>query len=80
MTFRYPPGATPLDPDEMDGLKLSHITMRTELDRFEASNIRDAEQWAFGRKHADLLSTDFIRMLHKKMFGMVWKWAGTYRK
>ncbi len=33
MNFDYPPGATPLDPDELDGLRLSHITNRAELDR-----------------------------------------------
>lgn len=28
----YPEGATPLDPDEMEGLKFTHITARGELD------------------------------------------------
>lgn len=26
MTFEYPDGATPLDPDEAEGLRLTHIT------------------------------------------------------
>lgn len=77
--MEYPPGATPLDPDEADGLKLAHVTTRGELDYFEAANIRKAEQWAFGRKHRDLLAPDFIRRLHQRMFGDVWKWAGRYR-
>lgn len=77
--MEYPPGATPLDPDEADGLKLAHVTTRGELDYFEAANIRKAEQWAFGRKHKDLLTPDFIRRLHQRMFGDVWKWAGRYR-
>jgi Fic-DOC domain mobile mystery protein B len=79
MTMEYPAGATPLDPDEADGLKLAHITTRGEVDYFEAANIRKAEQWAFGRKHKDLMTPEFIRRLHKQMFGDVWKWAGNYR-
>ncbi len=31
MKFVTPEGATPLDPDEADGLLLSHITTRAEL-------------------------------------------------
>jgi Fic-DOC domain mobile mystery protein B len=79
MTMEYPSGVTPLDADEADGLKLAHITTRGELDYFEAANMRKAEQWAFGRNHKDLLTPDFIRRLHKQMFGDVWKWAGNYR-
>lgn len=37
--FEYPPGATPLNPEELDGLKLQHITTRVELDRWEQENI-----------------------------------------
>ena len=40
MNFDYPPGATPIDPDEAEGLLLSHITNRTELDRWEQDNIK----------------------------------------
>lgn len=82
MEFDYPPGATPLDPDELEGLRLSHITNRTELDRWEQDNILEAETWAFRRKAIsanDLLSIDFTRRLHKRMFGTVWKWAGEFR-
>jgi len=82
MNFDYPTGATPLDPDELDGLRLSHITNRAELDRWEQDNIIDAETWAFRKKKIaidDLLSVDFIRQLHKRMFQNVWKWAGEFR-
>jgi len=44
----YPDGATPLDPDKMEGLKFKHISTRGEL--------------------------------HKRLFGDVWKWAGSFRK
>lgn len=82
MNFDYPPGATPLDPDELDGLRLSHITNRAELDRWEQDNIIEAETWAFRKTKItkeELLSVDFIRQLHKKMLQNVWKWAGEFR-
>lgn len=79
MKFDYPPGATPIDLDEAEGLLLSHITTRSELDRWEQDNIKEAEEWAFRRKHKDMLSVDFACKLHKKMFGTVWKWAGVFR-
>lgn len=37
----YPAGATPLDPDELDGLKYKHVTTRGELDELEQVNIED---------------------------------------
>jgi Fic-DOC domain mobile mystery protein B len=80
MNYDYPPGATPLDPDEADGLLLPHITNRTELDRWEQDNIAEAETWAFRRKPHDLLSIDFACRLHQRMFGNVWKWAGEFRR
>jgi len=79
MKFDYPPGATPIDLDEAEDLLLTHITKRSELDRWEQDNIKEAEEWAFRRKHKDILSVDFICKLHKKMFGTVWKWAGVFR-
>lgn len=79
MSFDYPPRATPIDPDEAEGLLLSHITNRTELDRWEQDNIKEAEEWAFRRKPRDLITVDFVCRLHKRMFGTVWKWAGEFR-
>ena len=38
--MEYPEGATPLDPNEMGGLKFKHITTRGELDELEQANIR----------------------------------------
>jgi Fic-DOC domain mobile mystery protein B len=79
MNFDYPEGATPLDPDEARGLLLTHITTRAELDRWEQENIIEAEAWAFSRIPRDILTDGFIRRLHKRMFGNVWRWAGEYR-
>lgn len=80
LKFEYPPGATPLNPNEIAGLKLSYISTQGELNAAEQDNIRQGEAWAFAQKRKDFLSEKFLRTLHKKMFGHVWDWAGTYRK
>jgi len=73
-------GATPLDRDEAGGLRLTHITTREELNIFEAENIRAGMQWAWRSRRKDMLSEGFMRQLHKKMFGNVWRWAGEFRQ
>ena len=40
-----PDGATPLDPDEKEGLRFKHITTRGELDQLEQANIVEGMQW-----------------------------------
>lgn len=67
--------------EEKEGLKISSITTREELDEFEQLNIEKAIQWTFGKKikAEQLLSEKFIKDLHKKMYGDVWKWAGVFR-
>ncbi len=77
--FDYPDGATPIDLDEAEGLKLTHITMRSELDRWEQDNILEALDWLESTRPKDILNESFVRKLHKKMFGNVWKWAGQFR-
>jgi len=75
----YPPGATPLDPDEAAGLIPSHIANHGQLNEWEMVNILEGERWAFGRKHKDLLESEFVCRLHRRMFGNTWRWAGTFR-
>jgi len=75
----YPDGATPLDPDEMEGLRYKHVSTRGELDELEQANIDEGLQWLKRQKNPDVLSEKFVRTLHKKLFGKVWKWAGTFR-
>lgn len=79
MNFDYAPGATPLDPDEAAGLIPSHIATHAQLNEWEMANIVEGERWAFSRKHKNLLELDFVRGLHKRMFGDTWRWAGSYR-
>lgn len=80
MPFDYPPGATPLDRDEAEGLRLTHISTREELNLFEAENIRQGMEWAWRSRRKDILNEGFIRLLHRRMFGNVWKWAGEFRQ
>ncbi|NCO51912.1 MAG: mobile mystery protein B [Deltaproteobacteria bacterium] len=80
MNFDYPDGATPIDPDEAQGLLLPHIRTRAELDRWEQENISEAEDATFRRRQKDILSEKYARKLHKKMFGTVWRWAGDFRR
>ncbi|QMW01708.1 mobile mystery protein B [Spirosoma foliorum] len=79
-TFDYPPGATPLNLEELDGLKLKHIRTRAELDRWEQENIQEALAWLSRRRKADILDEKFIFQLHDKMFNKVWQWAGSCRR
>lgn len=79
MDISTPEGATPLDPDEMAGLKFKHITTRGQLDELEQANIVKGMLWLKKAKHQDYLSIDFALALHKALFGQVWQWAGTFR-
>ena len=78
--FQYPAGATPLEPEEIEDLKIGHITTREELNRFEQDNINEALQWLEIRRKSDVLTEKFIKTLHQKMFGKVWRRAGTFRR
>jgi len=81
MVMDYPEGATPLDPDEMEGLKYPHIETRGELDQLEQQNIQEGYNWlSRQRKYKHLLSEDFLKALHDKLLGSVWSWAGHFRK
>jgi Fic-DOC domain mobile mystery protein B len=80
MKFEYPSGATPLDPNEIDGLIPSHISKQSELNEWEANNILKAENWLFSKtNHGNFLTIDYVKLIHKKMFDDTWKWAGQFR-
>lgn len=77
----YREGQTPLEEDEREGLHFASISTRGELDELEQQNIEEAIQWTLQRsfKREFIFSEEFIHLLHQKMFGKVWKWAGKYR-
>jgi len=71
--------ATPLTPEEMRDLIPAHIAYRSELNEAEQENIARAQEWALGPRRRDLLSEKFVKNLHRRMFGDVWRWAGKFR-
>lgn len=82
MNLNYAPGATPLDPDEIEGLMPKHITTQGQLNEWEQANILHCEMWLLKQSLTlnDVLDISFVQKLHKKMFSDTWSWAGTYRK
>ncbi|MFZ2905449.1 MAG: mobile mystery protein B [Cyclobacteriaceae bacterium] len=82
LDFELVDGQTPLDEEEKDGLLIPTITTRGELDEFEQQNIERAIKWTMGRKFKkdDMLTEDFVKLVHKKMYEDVWAWAGEFRK
>jgi Fic-DOC domain mobile mystery protein B len=78
--FEYPPGATPLDPDDAVGLIPSHITIQGQLNEWEFQNVAEGRAWALSGNRRDVLTTRFAQDLHRRMFGKTWKWAGRLRK
>ncbi|MGD9668817.1 MAG: mobile mystery protein B [Hyphomicrobiaceae bacterium] len=80
--FQEPDDATPLEPEEREGLLQTWITHRSDLNEAEQENIVKGAAWARSRRqrNADILNEGFARSLHRRMFGDVWQWAGTFRQ
>lgn len=76
--FEEPDDATPLTPEEKRGLLPADITFRHELNAAEQDNIARAHDWTLSRRR-DVLTEKFIKDLHGRMLGDVWRWAGEYR-
>lgn len=81
LDLEYIDGQTPLEDDEKEGLLVPTIATCGELDEFEQLNIEEAMQWVLSRSlKAEMIFTEkFIRNLHKRMYGSVWSWAGSFR-
>lgn len=71
--------ATPLQAEEREQLIPTYIVSRAELNEIEHIGVADADRWAFSRKRGDVLDTDFLLALHRRMFREVWRWAGEFR-
>lgn len=76
--FDAPDAATPLTIEERKGLIPSDITYRSDLNKAEQENIVRGQDWALSRRR-DLLTERFVKDLHGRMFGDVWRWAGDFR-
>ena len=82
LSLEYIEGQTPIEEEEKEGLLIKTISTRGELDEFEQVNIQEAIEWSMKRRFTmeQILTESFILLVHKKMFGSVWKWAGEKRK
>lgn len=72
--------STPINDDEKNELILSWITTRDDLNTAEAQGIIEAKKWLLTNRQKDILSEKFVKLLHEKMFGSVWGWAGKFRQ
>lgn len=80
--FQAKENETPLTEAEKLDL-IPSLSTRAELNEAERANILEARVWALRRRtlqREDLLTDAFGRELHRRMFGRVWRWAGSYRK
>ena len=62
-------GNTPLSPDELADL-VPNLATKEELNEWERENILRAREWATSVRSlsVDLVSDEYIRKLHRKMF------------
>jgi Fic-DOC domain mobile mystery protein B len=74
-------GNTPLSLEELADL-IPNLATKEELNQWERENILRAREWAMAdRTHPnDMVSDEYVRKLHRKMFDQTWKWAGQYRQ
>jgi len=83
LDLAYGYGQTALDDDEKDGLIVA-VDTKEELDELEQRNIEEAIRWTIHRRkifrREEILTVEFMLLLHRKMFGNVWGWAGSFRK
>jgi Fic-DOC domain mobile mystery protein B len=79
-----PSGATPLEPEDLEGLIPDFVATRADLNVVEFENITKALPWALQRarrlQSQGVLAYGFMMELHRRMFGDVWTWAGTPRR
>lgn len=73
-------GNTPLSPEELADL-VPNLATKEELNEWERENILLAREWATSDRTAplEMMSDQYIRKLHERMFDETWKWAGLYR-
>ncbi len=73
-------GNTPLSPEELADL-IPNLATKQDLNEWERENILLAREWAMRDRTSapEMASDEYVRKLHRKMFGETWKWAGRYR-
>ena len=60
----------------------SDLATRGDLDRAELENILEGQTRAYRRtwRPTELLDSYALADLHRRMFGQVWRWAGSWRR
>jgi Fic-DOC domain mobile mystery protein B len=79
--FRSGDHETELSVEERQGL-IPSVSTRAQLNAIERLNINSARVWAMRKtnlQRSDLVTDEFARDLHRRMFNQVWRWAGRYR-
>jgi Fic-DOC domain mobile mystery protein B len=73
-------GNTPLSPEELADL-IPNLATKEELNEWERENILLGREWATSDRTVplEIVSDQYIRKLHERMFDETWKWAGLYR-
>lgn len=81
LIFEYIEGQTPIDEDEKNDLKVRGLTLKSELDELEQVNIEESIKWSLKLTLSieEIICEQFVKELHQKMYGKVWKWAGKFR-
>ncbi|GMA23624.1 cell filamentation protein [Luteimicrobium album] len=77
-----PDGATPLADEERVGLIADWVATREDLNVVEQANVARGLTGVLRGRPPSLeraLDDVFLRGLHRRLFGAVWSWAGTYR-
>lgn len=77
----YTQGQTPLEEEKKQGLRITTIATRAELDEFEQQNIEQAILWTVNNafKPEYIFTEEFVKKLHQRMYADVWQWAGKFR-
>lgn len=78
--FDTPEGATPIE--DASGLLVEGVYTYAALNAVEAENVLRAVNVHLRpkkEKNGPWLTEDYVRRIHKDMFGQVWEWAGRYR-
>jgi Fic-DOC domain mobile mystery protein B len=82
LNLSYDYGQTPISEEEIDDLRIKTVSTKSELDEFEQKNIEIAVEWSLKSSFTidKILSIDFIKEIHRRMFNEVWNWAGEFRR
>lgn len=81
MELIQPTFIEPLSETDRRGLRIISVNTIAELAQLEQQNIERAIEWTLSRKFSmeQLLSVKTFKILHYKMLGSIWEWAGKFK-